>query len=72
MKVLEIVTEPWVIHGREAGMGKGRAALRARAVELLASVGLTNQRSAATRTSSPVANGSASTLPAPWRSGPGC
>jgi ABC-type glutathione transport system ATPase component len=36
MKVLEIVTEPLVIHG----MGTGRAALRARAVELLRQVGL--------------------------------
>ncbi len=46
MKVLEIVTEPWVIHGRNAGPGagtgiaKGRVALRSRAVELLAEVGL--------------------------------
>jgi ABC-type glutathione transport system ATPase component len=40
MTVLEIVTEPWAIHGRESGMGKGRAALRNSAVELLASVGL--------------------------------
>lgn len=46
MKVLEIVTEPWVIHGLDAGpqagngIAKGRAALRARAVELLAEVGL--------------------------------
>jgi peptide/nickel transport system ATP-binding protein len=40
MSVLEIVTEPWVIHGREAGMGTGRAALRAKAVELLREVGL--------------------------------
>jgi peptide/nickel transport system ATP-binding protein len=44
MKVLEIVTEPFAINGREAGIepGKGRskAALRARAVDLLAEVGL--------------------------------
>ena len=40
MKVLEIVTEPWVIHGRELGMGKGCTALRAKAVELLGEVGL--------------------------------
>src|SRR5271165_6199890 len=40
MNVLEIVTEPLVIHGREAGFGKGKAALRARAVELLGEVGL--------------------------------
>ncbi len=44
MKVLEIVTEPWVIHGVEAAVGsrtgKPRATLRARAVELLAEVGL--------------------------------
>src|ERR1035438_4690680 len=40
MKVLEIVTEPWAIHGLEAEVGKGRAGLRARAAELLAQVGL--------------------------------
>jgi len=40
MKVLEIVTEPWKIHGREAGMKLGRAALRERAAELLKQVGL--------------------------------
>ena len=40
MKVLEIVTEPWVIHGLDAGLGRSRAALRTRAAELLASVGL--------------------------------
>jgi peptide/nickel transport system ATP-binding protein len=48
MKVLDIVTEPWLIHGLDsgiaagsaAGMGKPRARLRSRAVELLAQVGL--------------------------------
>jgi ABC-type glutathione transport system ATPase component len=40
MKVLEIVSEPWKIHGREAGMKLGRAALRERAGELLKQVGL--------------------------------
>jgi peptide/nickel transport system ATP-binding protein len=40
MKVLEIVTEPLVIHGPEAGIRTDRAALRAKAVELLAEVGL--------------------------------
>src|ERR1035438_5418947 len=40
MKVLEIVTEPLVIHGHEAGMPRSRSALRAKAVELLAEVGL--------------------------------
>jgi peptide/nickel transport system ATP-binding protein len=40
MRVLEIITEPWVIHGVDAGAGKSRAALRARAAELLAEVGL--------------------------------
>ena len=40
MKVLDIVTEPWVIHGRDMGMGKGRAGLRAKAVEVLREVGL--------------------------------
>jgi peptide/nickel transport system ATP-binding protein len=40
MKVLEIVSEPLVIHGPEAGIRTDRAALRAKAVELLAEVGL--------------------------------
>jgi ABC-type glutathione transport system ATPase component len=45
MRVLEIVTEPWVIHGSdlatsESGMPKGRASLRTRAIELLREVGL--------------------------------
>ncbi len=40
MKVLEIVTEPLVIHAREAGIDTSRAALRAKAIELLRQVGL--------------------------------
>ncbi|HTX76805.1 MAG TPA: ATP-binding cassette domain-containing protein [Terracidiphilus sp.] len=40
MKVLEIVTEPFMIHGRELGMARGKAALRAKAVQLLRDVGL--------------------------------
>jgi peptide/nickel transport system ATP-binding protein len=40
MRALEIVTEPWAIHGREAGMARGPSALRSKAVELLAEVGL--------------------------------
>lgn len=40
MRVLEIVTEPWAIHGNEAGVATNRAALRTRAVQLLAEVGL--------------------------------
>jgi peptide/nickel transport system ATP-binding protein len=40
MTVLEIVTEPWKIHGREAGIDTTRAALRSRAVELLRQVGM--------------------------------
>jgi ABC-type microcin C transport system duplicated ATPase subunit YejF len=40
MNVLEIVTEPWEIHGVEAGEQGSRVTLRARAAELLASVGL--------------------------------
>jgi peptide/nickel transport system ATP-binding protein len=40
MKVLEIVTEPLLIHKSEAGTATDRAALRARAVELLGEVGL--------------------------------
>ncbi|HEV2215496.1 MAG TPA: ATP-binding cassette domain-containing protein [Terracidiphilus sp.] len=43
MRVLDIVTEPWRIHGLDelgAPLTNRRAALRARAAELLASVGL--------------------------------
>jgi peptide/nickel transport system ATP-binding protein len=40
MKVLDIVTEPWIIHGREEGLPKGKTALRAHAIELLNEVGL--------------------------------
>jgi peptide/nickel transport system ATP-binding protein len=40
MKVLEIVTEPWAIHRADAAVPRGRAALRRKAVELLAEVGL--------------------------------
>jgi ABC-type glutathione transport system ATPase component len=40
MKVLEIVTEPFIIHRRAAGTDVRRASLRAKATELLASVGL--------------------------------
>jgi peptide/nickel transport system ATP-binding protein len=40
MKVLNIVTEPLVIHRRETGIGTDRAALRVKAVELLGEVGL--------------------------------
>ena len=40
MKVLNIVTEPFVIHGREARIAGGGANLRDRAVELLREVGL--------------------------------
>jgi len=40
MRVLEIVTEPFAIHRNDEAVPKGRAAQRARAVELLASVGL--------------------------------
>ena len=39
MKILDIVTEPLVIHREEAGLGTGMA-LRQKAVELLAEVGL--------------------------------
>ena len=39
-KVLEIVTEPFHIHGGEAGITAGKSALRAKAVELLHEVGL--------------------------------
>jgi ABC-type glutathione transport system ATPase component len=40
MKVLDIVTEPFVIHAREAGIDRRRAALRNKAVELLGAVGM--------------------------------
>jgi peptide/nickel transport system ATP-binding protein len=40
MKVLDIVTEPWTIHGVEPGMANNRASLRARAAQLLSEVGL--------------------------------
>jgi ABC-type glutathione transport system ATPase component len=40
MKVLDIVTEPWAIHGGEPGAPKTRSALRTRAIDLLAQVGL--------------------------------
>ncbi len=40
MKVLEIVTEPLVIHRRDAGIATDRAALRSKAIELLREVGL--------------------------------
>jgi ABC-type glutathione transport system ATPase component len=40
MNVLEIVTEPLVIHRREVEIGMDRAALRSKAIELLGEVGL--------------------------------
>ena len=40
MKVLEIVTEPLIIHRREAGIETGPSALRPKAIELLCEVGL--------------------------------
>jgi len=40
MKVFEIVTEPFVIHRREAGFDLRRSTLRAKAQELLREVGL--------------------------------
>jgi ABC-type glutathione transport system ATPase component len=40
MRVLEIVTEPLLIHRSEAGVDRHRAALRAKAMELLTAVGL--------------------------------
>jgi peptide/nickel transport system ATP-binding protein len=40
MKVLDIVTEPFLIHGREAGIKTDRPTLRARAVSLLSEVGM--------------------------------
>jgi peptide/nickel transport system ATP-binding protein len=40
MKVLEIVTEPLVIHRHESGIATDRATLRSKAIELLSEVGL--------------------------------
>jgi peptide/nickel transport system ATP-binding protein len=40
MTVLEIVTEPFVIHRREPGIAAGRAALREKAMALLREVGM--------------------------------
>jgi peptide/nickel transport system ATP-binding protein len=40
MNVLDIVTEPLLIHRHETGVGTGRAAMRAKAIELLGQVGL--------------------------------
>jgi peptide/nickel transport system ATP-binding protein len=40
MKVLEIVTEPLLIHRREAGIPTGRSSLRSKAIELLSEVGM--------------------------------
>ena len=40
MNVFAIVTEPLVIHRRDSGVPAGRAALRAKALELLGEVGL--------------------------------
>lgn len=40
MKILDIVTEPWVIHGFETGREKWKPTLRSRATEMLSHVGL--------------------------------
>ena len=40
MKVLEIVTEPLLIHGKEAGIRTDRGSLRSKALEMLGEVGL--------------------------------
>jgi peptide/nickel transport system ATP-binding protein len=40
MNILDIVTEPFVIHRRDSGIATGKAALRAKAIELLRDVGL--------------------------------
>jgi peptide/nickel transport system ATP-binding protein len=40
MNVLEIVTEPLLIHHRATGLGRDRQTLRSKAIELLAEVGL--------------------------------
>jgi ABC-type glutathione transport system ATPase component len=40
MRVFDIITEPWVIHGDDAGKAARRDGLRPRAIELLTEVGL--------------------------------
>ncbi len=40
MSIFQIVTEPWLIHGRQAGVNGRPAALRARGAELMREVGL--------------------------------
>jgi peptide/nickel transport system ATP-binding protein len=40
MRVLDIVTEPWAIHGKDAGAPRDGKSSRERATELLAQVGL--------------------------------
>ena len=40
MKVQEIITEPWAIHRIDTGVMRSRTAMRERAVELLAQVGM--------------------------------
>ena len=72
MKVLEIVTEPFAIHGRAAGMGGGRGELRKGAVELLRAVGLDESALGAIPTSSPAGSGSELISPVPWLCGRGC
>ena len=72
MNVLEIVTEPFVIHKREMGIKTDRASLRVKAIELLARSDLDESALLGIRTSFPAGSGSGSTLPARWRCGPGC
>ncbi len=40
MRIFDIVTEPFLIHGRDIGVAPGRAGLRAKAIDLLRQVGL--------------------------------
>jgi peptide/nickel transport system ATP-binding protein len=40
MRVFDIITEPFLIHRRDTGVGTARATLRSKAVELLGEVGL--------------------------------
>jgi len=70
---LQIGDEPLLIHRREAGIKTGRAALRAKAIELLREVGL--DESALARHPHEFSGGQRQphqTSPARWRSGPGC
>ena len=70
MNVLQIVTEPLVIHRREAGIKTEPRRPARQGHRVSYEVGLDESALAAIRTSSPAGSGSASTSPARWRCGP--